>query len=163
MVCTNEIFAVVQDCTRALGMKDGRILDSQISATVGNAKQGRLNAKDGWTPVPSDSRQFLEVDLTKNTNITAVAAQGARTTKGFVQKYKVEYSRDCKEPWTVHGQFDGNEHNAYIANRDYVVKNQLDSPFIAKCVRIRPENWSYRIGLRIELYGCMVDELSPFS
>ena len=47
--------------------------------------------------------------------------------------------------------FEGNQ------NTNGVVKNTLGHPFTAKYVRIRPENWSGKIALRVELYGCTVE------
>jgi len=47
-------------------------------------------------------------------------------------------------------RFSGNK------NKDDEVKNKITNPFQADTVRIIPTDFSGRIALRIELYGCEV-------
>ena len=39
-------------------------------------------------------------------------------------------------------------------DRDSTIGNTLDPPIIARFIKIKPQAWSSRISLRVELYGC---------
>ncbi|CAL8335094.1 unnamed protein product [Gadus morhua 'NCC'] len=95
-------------CRSALGMQDGRIKDSDITASsqwyeTTGPKYARLNREEGdgaWCPEgelePSDS-QYLQVDLGQLTFLTVVGTQGryARSSgKEYARAYRLAYSRD---------------------------------------------------------------------
>ena len=43
-------------------------------------------------------------------------------------------------------------------DRNTIVKNTLDQPIIARFLRIYPDDDDYKVGLRLELYGCPIGE-----
>ena len=87
-------------------MEDGRILDSQITASseynsdFGSVTNARLNrpasvGKFGG-PATSDLDQWVQVDLGVSRLVTGIAIQGRdrATVIHFVKKYMVQYSSD---------------------------------------------------------------------
>ena len=90
-------------CITPLGVEDGAILDTQISASsqldyTHSAKQARLHSKaDGskwgsWSALKDDLNQWLQVDLRSFTRVTRVATQGRNGLDQWVTKYNLQYS-----------------------------------------------------------------------
>ena len=87
----------------SLGMEDGRIQDTAISASNSYnskkaAKFGRLNlvAKSGnagaWCAKTDNNKQWLQIDLGNPTAITRVATQGRQDQDHWVTSYSISYS-----------------------------------------------------------------------
>ena len=101
-------------CQEPLGMEDGKIADSQISASseynenhgAANARlnrQAHMNRKGGWCANQKDnnlnmSDQWIQVMFAKPTWVTGVLIQGRQDYPQWVKKYKVEYS-NYMENW----------------------------------------------------------------
>ncbi|XP_070768552.1 epithelial discoidin domain-containing receptor 1 isoform X3 [Enoplosus armatus] len=156
-------------CRYALGMEDGTIPDSDITASSAwsdstEAKHGRLSTGEGdgaWCPAgavyPSGS-EYLQVDLHKLHFLALVGTQGRHADghgQEFARSYRLRYSRDggkwitWKDRW---GQevVSGNE-NTY----DVVLKD-LGPPIVARMVRFYPlADRVMSVCLRVELYGCV--------
>ncbi|XP_036930766.1 epithelial discoidin domain-containing receptor 1 isoform X2 [Acanthopagrus latus] len=156
-------------CRYALGMEDGTIPDSDITASSSwsdstEAKHGRLSTGEGdgaWCPAgavfPSGS-EYLQVDLHKLHFLALVGTQGRHADghgQEFARSYRLRYSRDgvkwitWKDRW---GQevVSGNE-NTY----DVVLKD-LGPPIVARMVRFYPlADRVMSVCLRVELYGCL--------
>ncbi|XP_041843236.1 epithelial discoidin domain-containing receptor 1 isoform X2 [Melanotaenia boesemani] len=156
-------------CRYALGMEDGAIPDSDITASSAwsdstEAKHGRLSTGEGdgaWCPAgpvfPSGS-EYLQVDLRKLHFLALVGTQGRHADghgQEFARSYRLRYSRDgvkwitWKDRW---GQevVSGNE-NTY----DVVLKD-LGPPIVARMVRFYPlADRVMSVCLRVELYGCV--------
>ena len=93
-------------CLEALGMANGAISDSQISASSQldsshAAIQARLHFKatagkaGSWSAHRNDVNQWLQIDLgSLYTNVTRVASQGRNDSLHWVTKYKLQYSND---------------------------------------------------------------------
>uniref|UniRef100_A0A8C4NGL3 EGF like repeats and discoidin domains 3 n=1 Tax=Eptatretus burgeri TaxID=7764 RepID=A0A8C4NGL3_EPTBU len=158
-------------CSEPLGMKSGKILDAQITASSSRLsfglhcwtwkpslarldKYGRVNA---WVAGHNNHHQWLQVDLLRPRKVTGVVIQGARDfgKAQFVRAFRVSYSDDgshwllhsddhTKRPKLFKGNFDNNSH----------VRNMFNPPFIARYIRLLPEAWHRRITLRVELLGC---------
>ena len=88
-----------------LGMENGAISDSQISASSqGNDNNGpqraRLNRKQegkkmgAWCSLKNDIYQWLQVDLGTYTTVTRIATQGRNEWYQWVTKYRLQYSED---------------------------------------------------------------------
>ena len=87
-----------------LGMENGEILDSQISASSGShefssAASSRLNwQKPGWnsawSPGNKDNNPWLQVDLGLQDTITEILTQGHSRSYEWVKTYTVSYSND---------------------------------------------------------------------
>ncbi|XP_035751544.1 epithelial discoidin domain-containing receptor 1 [Egretta garzetta] len=95
-------------CRFALGMEDGSIPDSRLSASSAwsdstAARHGRLGRSDGdgaWCPagpVFPEEEEFLEVDLGGLHVVTLVGTQGRHAGghgREFARAYRLRYSRD---------------------------------------------------------------------
>ncbi|XP_072316171.1 epithelial discoidin domain-containing receptor 1 isoform X3 [Eucyclogobius newberryi] len=156
-------------CRYALGMEDGTIPDSDISASSAwsdstEAKHGRLSTGEGdgaWCPAgavfPSGS-EYLQVDLRKLHFLALVGTQGRHADghgREFARSYRLRYSRDGVKwlTWMDRWSQDvvqGNE-NTY----DVVLKD-LGPPIVARMIRFHPlSDRVMSVCLRVELYGCV--------
>lgn len=156
-------------CSEPLGLKNNTIPDSQITASssykMWNLRafgwyphlgrldnQGKINA---WTAQSNSAKEWLQVDLGTQKQVTGIITQGARDFGHiqYVASYKVAHSDDGVQ-WTVYeeqgtskvfqGNLDNNSHK----------KNIFEKPFMARYVRVLPLSWHNRITLRLELLGC---------
>ncbi|KAK7810161.1 hypothetical protein U0070_026784 [Myodes glareolus] len=156
-------------CSEPLGLKNNTIPDSQITASssyktwnlrafgwyphLGRLDmQGKINA---WTAQSNSDKEWLQVDLGTQRQVTGIITQGARDFGHiqYVASYKVAHSNDGVQ-WTIyeehgtskvfHGNSDNNSHK----------KNIFETPFMARYVRVLPVSWHNRITLRLELLGC---------
>lgn len=94
------------ECQDQLGMGNGLILDTQISASSYWSKKyapfkSRLHkAEPNWVSSNVDPNPWLQIDVLgtngKYTKVTRIATQGRanKTTKQWVTQYKVQYSND---------------------------------------------------------------------
>lgn len=161
------------DCSLGLGMMTGDIQDSQITASSSYSmwtqpSAGRLwnnrrvqdSTFGGWCAVDGDDAPYLQVDLRKETVVTAVATQGLNFPLGnWVEKYTLNYSCDGLN-WNTYRSFD--KHTALKGNGDgdSVVTNWLDEAIIARVVRINAVEWNTYgiVCMRVEIYGCDTKE-----
>jgi len=91
-------------CMNSLGMDDRSISDSQITGSSHKPNyepsNGRLNhiktaSKGGsWCAEKSDTHQYLQIDLGKQTTYSGIATQGSGETQDWVLKYKIQKSDD---------------------------------------------------------------------
>uniref|UniRef100_A0A8C4F0C5 Contactin associated protein like 3 n=1 Tax=Dicentrarchus labrax TaxID=13489 RepID=A0A8C4F0C5_DICLA len=109
----------------------------------------------GWSPLISDRYQWLEVDLGRRTQITAVATQGRYGSSDWLTGYLLMFS-DTGHNWRQHRQEDSLGAFPGNSNADTVVQYKLKQPVIARYLRLIPLDWNPtgRIGLRLEIYGC---------
>ena len=105
-----NLYDVSLECQDDLGMQNGLISDTQISAssqwdTKHAANQARLHlqknsGKTGcWSSATRDTNQWLQIDVlgmgNKYTRITGVATQGRNSShEQWVSKYKLQHSND---------------------------------------------------------------------
>ena len=94
----------VHHCLMSLGMEDGRIKDSALSAsTIHNdkhaAKLGRVNLvppsghSGAWCAKTLNTNQWIQIDLGRPTTVTKVATQGRQDCcSQWVTSYAVSYS-----------------------------------------------------------------------
>ena len=95
------------ECRSSLGMENGNITDTQITAssewrgTGGylHAYRGRLHLKaaedmkGAWAAGQKDANQWLQVDLRSyNARVTGIATQGRQDARQWVKKYKLQFS-----------------------------------------------------------------------
>ncbi|KAM9385765.1 contactin-associated protein-like 4 [Pholidichthys leucotaenia] len=130
---------------------------SQLSSSHGPvfAKVNRREGAGGWSPLVSDRYQWLEVDLGRRTQITAVATQGRYGSSDWLTAYLLMFS-DTGHNWRQHRQEDSLGAFPGNSNADTVVHYKLEQPVIARYLRLVPLDWNPtgRIGLRLEIYGC---------
>ncbi|XP_052003753.1 epithelial discoidin domain-containing receptor 1-like [Xyrauchen texanus] len=156
-------------CRYALGMEDGTILDSDITASSAwsdstEAKHGRLSTGDGdgaWCPAgpvfPSGS-EYLQVDLHTLHVLSLVGTQGRHAEglgREFARSYRLLYSRDGRH-WITWKDRWGQEVVSGNKNTYDIVLKDLGPPIIARMVRFFPlADRVMSVCLRVELYGCV--------
>ncbi|XP_028401252.1 coagulation factor V-like [Dendronephthya gigantea] len=140
----------------ALGVENGQIQDYQITSSSFceglPPQEGRLHGDACWSASGNDKNQWIQIDLSRDKDITAIATQGRKDADEWVKSYIVSYSTDGKEfqcyqddgVWKL---FEGN------TDKNTVQKNDLSSPITARFIRIHPQSWFDHISMRIELYG----------
>ncbi|KXJ06666.1 Disintegrin and metalloproteinase domain-containing protein 23, partial [Exaiptasia diaphana] len=113
-----EIWFIKPDCIRPLGIQDGTISDSQITATSYRSNDkpfyARLHNGSYWCTRHNDKNQHLQIDLGKTMRITRVATQGRGTWwYDWVTGYYLSYSQDGQR-WTGYSESgDKNHSNSY--------------------------------------------------
>ncbi|XP_062281333.1 coagulation factor VIII [Scomber scombrus] len=155
-------------CVFPLGMKSGRIEDSQITAS---------DHKDSWEPrlarldqsgyinawMGQNTMSWIQVDLLKPTLLHGVQTQGVRSKLRdiFISFFNVSYSLD-EETWTTYRRNSTIKNNMFFGNMDSskVKYNHFSPPFVARYVRIHPMNFNIRPALRMELLGCDLNSCS---
>ncbi|XP_062848818.1 epithelial discoidin domain-containing receptor 1 [Trichomycterus rosablanca] len=156
-------------CRYALGMEDGAIPDSDISASSAwsdstEAKHGRLSTGEGdgaWCPLgsvyPSGS-EYLQVNLHTLHFLSLVGTQGRHADglgREFARSYRLRYSRDGRS-WITWKDRWGQEVISGNQNTYDVVLKDLGPPIIARMVRFYPlADRVMSVCLRVELYGCV--------
>ncbi|XP_073490537.1 contactin-associated protein-like 5 isoform X1 [Aquarana catesbeiana] len=121
----------------------------------GNAKLNSRNGAGGWTPLDSNGKQWLQVDLGERFDITGAATQGRYGSSDWVTRFNVMFS-DTGRNWRPYHHdntiwvFPGN------VNADGVVNHKFQHSIKARFLRFVPLDWnpSGRIGMRVEVYGC---------
>ncbi|KAK2562119.1 Neuropilin-1 [Acropora cervicornis] len=155
-------------CGDALGVESGEIKDAQLSASSSwrgirafGAQQARLNNQQwpqGWSADVRDKNPWLKISLDVDHVITGIATQGhgSLVFSERVESYFVVWL-DIRAG-KVHYREDG-KIKIFVGNSDHdtVVRHVLKEPFITKQLTIRPITWKENVGLRMELYGCKLD------
>ncbi|KAM7435431.1 hypothetical protein ABFA07_014659 [Porites harrisoni] len=151
-------------CTTAssfLGMTNRKIHDTDITASSelnsnSSASNARLNNTKSWVADRNDTQPWIQVNLGKIMNITAISTQGFPGS-GFVSSFYFSYNTSEMEwlNYTNHGGlvkvFQGN-------TNDNGTKRVLVNPLVtAQYIRLHPTNCSGHCALRMEFYGCKSD------
>uniref|UniRef100_A0A3Q4GME5 Coagulation factor VIII-like n=1 Tax=Neolamprologus brichardi TaxID=32507 RepID=A0A3Q4GME5_NEOBR len=148
---------VYDPCVLPLGMKSGKIEDSQITASdhidwepalARLDQSGYINAWMG-----KNKQSWIQVDLQRPTLMHGVKTQGVRSRlrEHYITYFTVSYSLD-QETWT---NYRGNK-TIFHGNLDSskVKENLFSPPFVARYIRIHPYRVVQRPALRLELLGC---------
>ncbi|XP_074652127.1 neurexin-4-like isoform X2 [Tubulanus polymorphus] len=155
---TSAMIMYCPDIPYPLGMENGTILNEQISASTEHkqrpAYNARLHHRSAWLGDLNDYKQYLTIEFKETKVVTAVATQGLRGSRNWVQEYHIEYSSDG-ETWEQVIS-DNGEQKLFIGNTnaDGVVHSYLQYPIIARWIRFNPQRWNGFIAMRVELYGC---------
>ncbi|XP_074856068.1 coagulation factor V isoform X2 [Carettochelys insculpta] len=162
---------VEKECKLPMGLMNGLILDSQISAShhipYWEPKLARLNnagTYNAWSTVmEGDEFPWIQVDLQRQVLITGIQTQGAKQMLKslFVKEFSLTYSRD-KRKWIT---FRGNstmKQKLFEGNSDAhgIKDNCIDPPIIARYIRVYPTDSYNRPTLRMELLGCEIEGCS---
>ncbi|KAJ3598528.1 hypothetical protein NHX12_002039, partial [Muraenolepis orangiensis] len=155
-------------CRYALGMEDGTIPDSDITASSSwsdstEAKHGRLSKGEGdgaWCPagvVYPNATEYLQVDLHQLHFLALVGTQGRHADghgQEFARSYRLRYSRDGIK-WITWRDRSSQEVVSGNENTYDVVLKDLGPPIVARMVRFYPlADRVMSVCLRVELYGC---------
>uniref|UniRef100_A0A3P8WZE1 receptor protein-tyrosine kinase n=1 Tax=Cynoglossus semilaevis TaxID=244447 RepID=A0A3P8WZE1_CYNSE len=166
------LLLLLPQCRYALGMEDGTIPDSDITASSAwsdstEAKHGRLSTGEGdgaWCPAgavyPSGS-EYLQVDLRKLHFLALVGTQGRHADghgQEFARSYRLSYSRDGVK-WITWRDRWGQDVVSGNKNTYDIVLKDLGPPIVARVVRFHPlADRVMSVCLRVELYGCVWDD-----
>ncbi|XP_078347947.1 lactadherin-like [Oculina patagonica] len=159
--CTQGFEPPKLECQSDLGMKNGKIPDSAITASSSYSQRygperARLGTMQGgsyteaWVSRYLDEGQWIQVDLENITKITLVATQGKPKGKQWVKSYSITYSVEGGPflPYNDNQVLSGNE------DSNTIIGHILNPPIIARYIRIHPKDFRYNMALRFELYGC---------
>ncbi|XP_052370218.1 coagulation factor VIII isoform X1 [Oncorhynchus keta] len=157
-------------CIQPLGLRSGRIDDSQITASdhIGNweARLARLELSgsvNAW--MGTNQKSWIQVDLQRPTLLHGIQTQGARASLGlkdyFIVHFTLSYSLD-QETWT---NYRGNSTTpSYIFNGNLdgskVKENHLFPPILGRYIRLQPVTIQRNPALRMELLGCDLNSCS---
>nr|XP_058951355.1 uncharacterized protein LOC131778889 [Pocillopora verrucosa] len=149
------------ECQAELGMSNGKIPNSAITATTSlnqyyGPERARLNTvKSGsfagaWIPNAQDFGQWIQVNLGKIAKITRIATRGRQEAGHWVKSFSLTYSVEGGPflPYNDNQVLPGN------TDQNTIVGNILNPPIIAQYIRIHAKEWQGYIALRFELYGC---------
>ncbi|PFX27651.1 Polycystic kidney disease protein 1-like 2 [Stylophora pistillata] len=156
-----------KDCHKPLGLADGRINDSQLTAssvfgdnyTLYGPGRGRLNRTGGYRAQPGANVSSFTVTFDQPMIITEVATQGyfgnniQEWTKGYHLGYSIgdgtHFFKEKNEDRAK--QFKGN------VDDNSITLHMVPRPAMLKSVHIIPTEWENNFALRLELYGCIAD------
>ncbi|KAK3712179.1 hypothetical protein QZH41_017353, partial [Actinostola sp. cb2023] len=152
-----------EGCSVPLGMQDGRITNSQITASSTydvnhepwRARLHYTQAAGGWVAGVQAPGQYLQVDLGKVNIISKVATQGRTAYDQWVTKYYLKYSHDGVS-WESYRH--GSNVKEFHGNTDLntVVTRKLPMSIKTRFIRIVETAWNgNHPSMRMELYGCL--------
>lgn len=88
-------------CEAGLGLESYAIPDSSLTASTGNADNGRLHffpkfrQNGGWVALSNNKESnWFQVDLGRWTKVTRISTQGRQDADQWVTNYRVSYSYD---------------------------------------------------------------------
>lgn len=155
-------------CILPLGMKSGRIEDSQITASnhieSWEPRLARLDQSgyiNAW--MGQGKMSWIQVDLLRPMLLHGVKTQGvrARLREHYITHFTVSYSLD-QQTWTHYRGNSTRQTCMFFGNMDSarVKENTFSPPFVARYIRIHPVNFVKKPALRMELLGCDVNSCS---
>ncbi|XP_041483967.1 uncharacterized protein LOC121430688 [Lytechinus variegatus] len=137
------------DCTSPLGVGNGYIDDSQMSAssTLGSnyAWNARFDDSGVWMPSSNAQDEWLEIDFTTDTFISGFKTRGDSQSSNQLDSFLVTYSTD------------GSSYDAQTEFAEPQVIDQLylyQSPMTARYLKFTADTWTNNIALAVEVYGC---------
>lgn len=171
------------ECNETIGLEDGRVKNSQLSASsyytlqLGRGQlhlspwHGRVGNAYSWcSQAQTPNRmidEYLQVDLLKLTDITAIATQGYRLLgtayMGYVSNYRLQYTYDGSHWIPYMNNIKNSTRRGYTefrgnSNLTDIKKNLLKPSIVARRIRIFPIGYQsfpvHHVCLRAELYGC---------
>ncbi|CAM4463818.1 unnamed protein product [Lepidochelys kempii] len=166
-----SFIVVEQECKLPMGLMNGLILDSQISASrhinYWEPKLARLNNAGKYNAWSTDMEEgefpWIQVDLQREALITGIQTQGAKQWMKslYVKEFFMTYSKDKRKWITFIGNSTGGQ-KLFEGNSDAhgIKDNHIDPPIIARYIRVYPTDSYNRPTLRMELLGCEVEGCS---
>ncbi|KAM8909589.1 coagulation factor VIII isoform 2-T2 [Spinachia spinachia] len=155
-------------CVFPLGMKSGRIEDSQITASdhidyweprLARLEQsGYINA---W--IGRNNMSWIQVDLLRPTLLHGLQTQGVRVRlrDNYITSFRISYSLD-QETWTTYRGNRTKQNGVFYGNMESsrVKSNLFFPPLVARYIRILPQYFVQGPALRLELLGCDLNSCS---
>ncbi|XP_041477638.1 uncharacterized protein LOC121425593 [Lytechinus variegatus] len=162
---------IASSSQQSLGVEDGRITDSQITASScfdqnHCTDRARLNQpqsgskKGAWSARTNNQDQFIQADLRQLHDVIGVMTQGRNAHSQWVTSFRVMYSTDGLT-WTAvqNAMMAGNEVFPGNTDRDTAVTNLFSPSIVARFIRIEPVTWSGHISLRFEILGYVTPKI----
>ncbi|XP_003475300.1 lactadherin isoform X4 [Cavia porcellus] len=163
-------------CNRGLGMEEGIIVDSQISASslyigfLGLQRWGpelarlhRSGIVNAWTASNYDRKPWIQVNLLRKMRVTGVVTQGASRAGSaeYVKTFKVAYSLDGRKFQFIQNEEDsGDKVFTGNMNNNGLKLNMFSAPLEVQYVRLYPVACYRGCTLRFELLGCELNGCS---
>ncbi|KAG9346549.1 hypothetical protein JZ751_006860 [Albula glossodonta] len=155
-------------CIEPLGMRTGRIADSQItdSGHYGSweSRLARLElsgSKNAWSGLNKNS--WIQVDLLRPMLLQGIHTQGAThgLSESFVVQFILSYSLD-QETWKIYKGNSTKAEQIFIGNVDgsRIKQNYFSPPILGRYIRVNPVTFQKRPTLRLELLGCDLNSCS---
>ncbi|KAM6953333.1 coagulation factor VIII [Aplochiton taeniatus] len=163
-----KLLVYSHQCVLPLGMKSGRIDDSQITASdhIGNweprlARLDLSGSVNAW--MGNDKTSWIQVDLQRPTLLHGLQTQGARSTLRdfFIMHFTLSYSLDL-DNWSTYRGNSTKHSYIFFGNTDgsRVRDNRLFPPIVARYIKLQPINIQRNPVLRLELLGCDLNSCS---
>nr|XP_015217385.1 PREDICTED: macrophage mannose receptor 1-like [Lepisosteus oculatus] len=141
-------------CVRGLGMEDGTIPSTRLSASSSSSNHSpdsaRLNGNSCWMP-SSPANSWIQVDLGETKKVTGIVIQGCPDADHWVTSFKVQSSMDGRT-WRDYV----NDGKGFPGSVDSTTKETqlFGTPLSVQYIRVLPLSSNTLPGLRMELLGC---------
>ncbi|XP_078066513.1 coagulation factor VIII isoform X2 [Mustelus asterias] len=156
------------NCKVPLGLRTGRIVNSQLSASGQIGKWGPQLARlhnsgftNGWRG--KGSRPWIQVDLKTPMLVHGIITQGVRHyfKHLYVDHFYVSYSQDTYI-WKNYKSNTTLDIKIFKGNTDGTgqVRNDFNPPIVARYIRVYPKPSMGSSALRMELLGCDLQSCS---
>ncbi|XP_066926853.1 neuropilin-1a-like [Clytia hemisphaerica] len=169
-----------RNCIDPLGMEDGRITINSLSQNFqgSNLNESRLNYEagefpHGWQAKETNTAEesHLEIDLGSLSQIKKIAIQGSYPTFGttssfYVKTFHLRFSKNGKDfSKIIDNSVSNFGEKSFIGPQDSsraavgaLVPIQSNVKIEGRYIRIVPEEFITFKVMRVELYGCMVED-----
>lgn len=145
-------------CLHGLGVEDGNITDSQLTASSSDGhftpNKARLNGDSCWVPSGSATSSWIQVNLGETRKVTGIIIQGCPQNDYWLTKFKLRHSMDGAT-WTDYTA-DGESFPGTVDGLTPEI-HLLGTPVSARYVRIIPVAFNGQAGLRFDVLGCTPD------
>lgn len=95
-----QLMISIVGCFEPLGIQAGEFNDGEIAAS---SMSKNFSSTDAWCPPKVDENQYIQVDLSRKTELTKIATQGESGSKDrFVKTFSLLYSDNGKK-WEQYG------------------------------------------------------------
>ncbi|XP_078486295.1 uncharacterized protein LOC100185357 [Ciona intestinalis] len=143
------------------------ISDSKGGFQVWSPKKAMLTAYDkAWKPANHSTEQWIQVNLRRPYNITAILTKGSAKPYSWTKSYTIKYSMN-NITWKNYKEEGSDRPKVFSGNRNYfaeVRNNFVRPPITAKYLRVYPtpqkqHEAMFQYGLKFGLLGCMPSSL----
>lgn len=145
-------------CLHGLGVEDGNITNSQLSASSSvnpfTPDKARLNGDSCWMPSGAATSSWIQVNLGETRKVTGIVIQGCPQGDNWITKFKIQHSMDGAS-WTDYTADGASLPGS--TDRNNPETQLLGTPVSALYIRILPLEVSGQAGLRFDVLGCTPD------
>ncbi|XP_071959288.1 uncharacterized protein [Antedon mediterranea] len=147
-----------ETCVDELGMDKGTISDSDITATSFLTSSRPSDARPkgvGWMPASNDYQPYIQVDLGKMKNMSAIILMDYPAWSVVVTQFQLSYSADGVNWEFVLDEYGQPMELLGLTYGTSAVQIHLYEPITTRYIRVHPTRWigTYP-GMRFELLGC---------